>query len=936
MLRRGIALSVGALLSLSVLAPAIANAASAGAGAGAGDTLYVDNASGSNCSDSGSGTQAVPFCTIQAAANVVNPGQTVQIVGRYDEAVTISRSGTATAPIRFVGTGTNNDQPTWIYPPDSTSAPTIAVTGASNVVIKSFGISGSATSKALVVSGSSQITADSNSFSGQPGQTGNVEINGDSSSVTFSRNHYDGSGASHTAPPAVQVDAGSKNDTITTNDLGASGPIQVSGGSGIAVTSNTLHEPCGAGVAITGPSTGVTVENNVIDDTADVNSYFGSPCPASTATGLLVDATSAPGVTADYNLVQPYHPSDVDYSWAGTTYASAATLTSATGQGAHDINADPLFWQNVDFLQEGSPAIDSANTDAPGELSTDIAGNPRLDDPLTSDTGVGTRNFDDRGAYEAQDEVVTDSLNVNATQAPVGGNVHLTGSITDTWSLPTTCTVDFGDGTVVQNADCSSAGHAYAATGSYPITATPTNAAHLQVWQLTSQVTIVPPGGPLNPTLEMTPSGALGLTLSVDSGGDPWNLTAETVDFGNGPVELAGYVPDFYYGFRTPGPHTVKATVTDASGATATATAMFTPVGTDYTPYGPIQLASTKVPAGAFARVKVSGNSGVPFGLSAAALNLTVHNAAAAGQLIAYADDTRRPATSNLSFAKGSAATGMAIAAVGTDGYVDVYNGSAGVVDLTADLEGFFQTSIANAYTKLLPSRLRDATVTGGNTAVVTIAGADSGALPSTGIAAAVVNLTAINPAADGFVTAYADGTAQPSDASLDYSAGATTSNTMIVPVGADGSIVLYTSQTSELAVDVSGYFSSSGQETYVPVTPVREATTQLAPTATTDLPITNGIANPSESMSTLVVTTTATGTTGAGSLSIYPPDTGEGIPPATEVWAAGQVVSNVSMPSILDGLNGVADEGFYNSGSTPANLTVDLSGYFAFTYSIR
>ena len=45
MLRRGIALSVGALLWLSVLAPAIANAASAA------DTLYVDNIGGSNCSD---------------------------------------------------------------------------------------------------------------------------------------------------------------------------------------------------------------------------------------------------------------------------------------------------------------------------------------------------------------------------------------------------------------------------------------------------------------------------------------------------------------------------------------------------------------------------------------------------------------------------------------------------------------------------------------------------------------------------------------------------------------------------------------------------------------------------------------------------------------------------------------------------------------------
>ncbi|HEV3356003.1 MAG TPA: PKD domain-containing protein [Pseudonocardiaceae bacterium] len=929
MLRRGIALSVGALLSLSVLAPAIANAASTA------DTLYVNNTSGSNCSASGGGTQAAPFCTIQAAANVVNPGQTVQIVGIYTEAVTISRSGTATAPITFVGSGTNNNQPTWIYPPSSTSAPAIAVTGASNVVISKIGLGGTATSKALVISGSTQITADSDSLSENPSSAGYVEITGDSSSVTLRRNIYGGYGATLGTQPAVQVDAGSKNDTITTNDMQGSGGIQVASATGIAVTSNTLHDACGVGIAVTGSSTGVTVENNVIDNTVDVNASEGI-CPSSTATGLLVDATSAPGVTADYNLVQPLRPTDADYSWAGTTYASAAALTSATGQGGHDINADPKFWQEVDFLQEGSPAIDSANADAPGELSTDLAGNPRLDDPLTPNTGVGTRNFDDRGAYEAQDQVVSDSLNVNATQAPVGGNVHLTGSITDTWSEPVTCTVDFGDGTIVPNADCSSAGHTYTATGTYPITVTPTTIGNLQASLLTSQVTIVPPGGPLNPTLEMTPSGALGLTLSVDSGGDPWNLTGETVDFGTGPIQLTGYVPNFYYGFSTPGPHAVKATITDANGATATVKALFTPVGTDYTPYGPIQLTSTKVPAGAFARVRVGGNSGVPLGITAAALNLTVHNAAAAGQLVVYPDFSRRPATANLTFAPGSAVSGLAITTVAQNGFVDVYNGSAGVIDLTADLAGFFQTSLANGHTTLIQARLRDGTISGGNTAAVPIAGADQGALPSTGIAAVVVNVTAINPSANGFITAYADGSAQPTDESLDYSAGRTTSNTMIVPVGADGGIVLYTSQTTELAVDVAGYFSPNSQETYVPVAPVREGTTQLAPTTTTDAPIADGIANPSEWTTTLVLTTTVTGTTGAGSLSIYRPDGSGAIPSATESWAAGQTVSNVSMPQIPNGLNGVGWEGFYNSGSTPANLTVDLTGYFADTYSIQ
>ena len=64
-------------------------------------TLYVDQ-SAAGCSDSGPGSQAEPFCTIQAAANAVTAGQTVAIDGgsnaEYRENVTIKNSGTRRPP----------------------------------------------------------------------------------------------------------------------------------------------------------------------------------------------------------------------------------------------------------------------------------------------------------------------------------------------------------------------------------------------------------------------------------------------------------------------------------------------------------------------------------------------------------------------------------------------------------------------------------------------------------------------------------------------------------------------------------------------------------------------------------------------------------------------------------------------------------------------
>ena len=51
-------------------------------------------------------------------------------------------------------------------------------------------------------------------------------------------------------------------------------------------------------------------------------------------------------------------------------------------------------------LNAGSPAIDSANSDAPSEPDLDIDGHARVDISSVANTGAGTRTYDDRGAYE--------------------------------------------------------------------------------------------------------------------------------------------------------------------------------------------------------------------------------------------------------------------------------------------------------------------------------------------------------------------------------------------------------------------------------------------------------------------------------------------------------------------------------------------------------
>ena len=86
------------------------------------------------------------------------------------------------------------------------------------------------------------------------------------------------------------------------------------------------------------------------------------------------------------------------------------------------------------YPNAGSPEIDSANSNAPSEPLYDVAGNSRIDDPATPNTGVGVRTYDDRGAYEylpagpslpiVTTQAVTD---ITGTTATGNGTITATG-----------------------------------------------------------------------------------------------------------------------------------------------------------------------------------------------------------------------------------------------------------------------------------------------------------------------------------------------------------------------------------------------------------------------------------------------------------------------------------------------------------------------------
>src|SRR5919197_5177428 len=124
--------------------------------------IYVDRAN-PNCSNSGTGTQTQPFCTISAAASKVKAGQTVSVSsGTYTETVVVGVTGTASAPIVFMAN-----------PPGSVTVTGgtygFKMAGKSWITIQGFNVT-QTSNVGIYASSSNHITIASNhvTFAGQP------------------------------------------------------------------------------------------------------------------------------------------------------------------------------------------------------------------------------------------------------------------------------------------------------------------------------------------------------------------------------------------------------------------------------------------------------------------------------------------------------------------------------------------------------------------------------------------------------------------------------------------------------------------------------------------------------------------------------------------------------------------------------------------------
>ena len=221
----------------------------------------------------------------------------------------------------------------------------------------------------------------------------------------------------------------------------------------------------------------------------------------------------------------------------------------------------------------------------------------------------------------------------------------------------------------------------------------------------------------------------------------------------------------------------------------------------------------------------------VPADVKAAALNVTVVNPLEAGFVTVYPCDAPRPNASNVNYTKGQTVANGVIAPVSADGQVCVYTNQP--TDVIVDLAGWFR---GDEFKGATPKRLVDTRDgTGGSQGqlgasgqygvlvvgqTLTVDGVGQ-QIPSSATAVAL-NVTVTKPQGAGFITVYPCSAERPNASNLNYVAGDTVANNVIAPIGSNGFVCVYTQSTTDVIVDVSGWFEGTSTNGFIATNPAR------------------------------------------------------------------------------------------------------------------
>ena len=270
-----------------------------------------------------------------------------------------------------------------------------------------------------------------------------------------------------------------------------------------------------------------------------------------------------------------------------------------------------------------------------------------------------------------------------------------------------------------------------------------------------------------------------------------------------------------------------------------------------FVPSTPCRVADTRNASGPFGAPELAAGTirdfyipqsacGIPSNAVAYSLNVTVVPNGKLTYLTLWPSGQTEPNVSTLN-SDGRIKANAAITPAGTNGGVSIYVSDATQVIL--DIDGYFVpagTASALAFYPLTPCRVADTRNTAGALGGPALPAGGTRSFPvqssSCGIPsnakAYSLNVTAVPHSTLNYLTTWPTGQPLPNVSTLNSSTGTVAANAAIVPVGSNGNVSIFTSDATDVILDVNGYFASpsTGGLSLYTTTPCRVLDTRPSP----------------------------------------------------------------------------------------------------------
>ncbi len=192
--------------------------------------------------------------------------------------------------------------------------------------------------------------------------------------------------------------------------------------------------------------------------------------------------------------------------------------------------------------------------------------------------------------------------------------------------------------------------------------------------------------------------------------------------------------------------------------------------------------------AGETRNIRVAGVAGIPTNAESVVVNVTMTGSPGSGYVTAYPTGGALPNASNVNIVPGGVRANTSVVKVGTGGQISLFVAETSS-DVIVDVLGSYGPG-GGRVTTITPERFGDSRSSSpygeGEVRNTQIAG--RGSVPANATAV-IANVTAVDPTAWGFLSVWPAGAAQPTASNLNFLAGQTVPNLVMIKLGAGGAI---------------------------------------------------------------------------------------------------------------------------------------------------